>query len=129
MTLDVQGVNLITPLLGDMPDLESLSLRRFNTVLAGLLDRCSAMRSLSISHLHLDSITINLPLLEELVLSAMAPLRRVVVIAPSLRSWHLRPGRVSWMVSSCTTWHQMWRISHGNAVTARHVFALVTFGA
>ena len=43
MTLDVQGVNLITPLLGDMPDLESLSLRRFNTVLAGLLDRCSAI--------------------------------------------------------------------------------------
>ena len=75
MTLDVQGVNLITPLLGDMPDLESLSLRRFNTFLAGLLDRCSALRSLSISNLHLDYITISLPLLEELFVSARARLR------------------------------------------------------
>ena len=40
------------------------------------------LRSLSISYLLLDSITINLPLLEKLVLSATEELRRVVIIAP-----------------------------------------------
>ena len=75
ITLDVQGVNLITPELGDMPDLESLSLRCYDVVLARLLDRCSALRSLSISNLHLDYITISLPLLEELFVSARARLR------------------------------------------------------
>ncbi|KAG2636916.1 hypothetical protein PVAP13_2NG494100 [Panicum virgatum] len=85
ITLDVQGVYLFTPQCGDMPDLESLSVRRFNTLLAGLLGGCSSLRSLSISDLHLDSITINLPLLEELVLSATVPLRRVVIMAPRLK--------------------------------------------
>ena len=68
-----------------MPDLESLSLLSYNAVLATQLHRCSALRSLSIPYFKLDSITINLPLLEELVLSAMAPLRRVVVITPRLK--------------------------------------------
>jgi len=68
-----------------MPDLESLSLLSYNAVLATQLHRCSALRSLSIPYFKLDSITINLPLLEELVLSATAPLRRVVIIAPRLK--------------------------------------------
>jgi len=75
ITLDVHGVSLITPQLGDMPDLESLSLRRYDVLLASLLHRCSALRSLSISNLHLDYITISLPLLEELFVSARARLR------------------------------------------------------
>ena len=85
LTLDVRGVNLVTPQKGDMPDLESLSLLSYNAVLATQLHRCSALRSLSIPYFKLDSITINLPLLEELVLSATAPLRRVVIIAPRLK--------------------------------------------
>ncbi|KAG2645276.1 uncharacterized protein LOC120687580 [Panicum virgatum] len=101
ITLDVQGVNLITPELGDMPDLESLSLRCYDVVLARLLDRCSALRSLSISISHLDrgSITVNLPLLEELVLSATAPLRRVVIVAPRLKklTFEARAGVLYYM--------------------------------
>jgi len=58
-----------------MPDLESLSLLSYDAVLATLLHRCSALRSLSISNLHLDYITISLPLLEELFVSARARLR------------------------------------------------------
>ncbi|XP_039825579.1 putative F-box/FBD/LRR-repeat protein At3g49030 isoform X4 [Panicum virgatum] len=85
MTLDVQGVSLITPQFGDMPDLESLSLHRYDAVPFSLLRRCSALRSLSISYWRLDSITIDLPLLEELVLSATAQLRRVVIKAPRLK--------------------------------------------
>ena len=68
-----------------MPDLESLSLHRYDAVPFSLLRRCSAQRSLSISYWRLDSITIDLPLLEELVLSATAQLRRVVIKAPRLK--------------------------------------------
>jgi hypothetical protein len=32
------------------------------------------------------------------------------------------------MISPCATWHQRWRISHGNALATRHMFALVIFG-
>ncbi|RLN33795.1 hypothetical protein C2845_PM03G07160 [Panicum miliaceum] len=85
LTLDVRGVNLVTPLEGDMPDLESLLLLSYDAVLATLLHRCSALRSLSISYFRFDSITIDLPLLEELVLSATTELRRVVIIAPRLK--------------------------------------------
>ena len=82
LTLGAHGVNLINPQAGDMPDLESLSLHCYDAVLDGLLHSCSALHSLSISYLLLDSITINLPLLEKLVLSATEELRRVVIIAP-----------------------------------------------
>ncbi|RLN18603.1 hypothetical protein C2845_PM02G00610 [Panicum miliaceum] len=91
MTHDVQGIYLISPQVGDMPDLERLSLRCYDAVLAGLLHRCSALHSLSISDLHLDSITINLPFVEELVLSATAWLQGVVIIAHRLKKLAFEP--------------------------------------
>jgi hypothetical protein len=74
-----------------MPDFERLSLRCYDAILAGLLHRCSALHSLSIFNLHLDSITINMTLLEELVLSATVWLQGVVIIAHRLKKLAFEP--------------------------------------
>jgi hypothetical protein len=77
-----------------MPRLESLSFLHlyYANDLDNLLHRCSALRSLSISNLHLNSIVLNLRLLEELLLSANVMLRRVTITAPRLKklTFHAR---------------------------------------
>jgi hypothetical protein len=87
ITLDMPGVSLGLPQNpeGDMPQLESLSFRHYDAILGGLLHWCSALRSVSIHSLHLDSIMINLPLVEELVLYADVQLRKVSIVAPRLK--------------------------------------------
>jgi hypothetical protein len=58
ITLDMPGVSLGLPQNpeGDMPQLESLSFCHYDAILGGLLHWCSALRSVSIHSLHLDSI-------------------------------------------------------------------------
>lgn len=98
ITLDVRGVHLVPPQDqdGDMPALETLSLRRYDDIPTLRLHRFSALRSLSVSDVDRDSILICQPFLEELVLMANVRLRQVCISAPRLKklTFHARAGVV-----------------------------------
>ncbi|KAF8759193.1 hypothetical protein HU200_010221 [Digitaria exilis] len=94
ITLDVHNISLLPPQDQgqdmDMPALESLCLRNYDPLLVLRLNKCSALRSLSVSNLRHHNILIVLPFLEELFLLANVRLQHVCIFAPMLKKLTLK---------------------------------------